>query len=80
MFFRDWAFWCSVLVAWAVLGFGVICGLLPMADGWPALFERWISATAVVYSLHALAYITILAALERAASVAAMAASEGGGR
>ncbi len=65
MFFRDRAFWCSVLVARAALGFGVICGLLPRADGWPALFERWTSATAVVYSLHALAYITILAAVDR---------------
>ena len=80
MFSRDRAFWCSVLVSWAALGFGVICGLLTRADGWLALFERWLSATAVVYSLHALTYITILAALERAASVAATAASEGGGR
>ena len=69
MFFRDRAFWASVVVAWTVIGFLVVGGWWAEAQGWLAFLERWLATTATVYAVHMMAYVTIREAVADAKGV-----------
>lgn len=69
MFFRDRAFWCSVITAWAAIAFLVSGGWWAEAPGWLALLERLLATTAIVYTVHMMAYVTIREAVADAKGV-----------